>query len=149
MVKGMHLKSLHTIWLTLFTTLVLLVSSVANSEPLMNIQMMSTGIAHHPSMMSDSEHCGMPSMMDVSMTDVSISEASVAKNSDVRETSISCGRCSGTVHSCCTAACTIVFVTLPNPINSLMPVVYRATITPEVAFPVVHVSSDLYRPPIV
>lgn len=101
----MHLKSLHTIWLTLFTTLVLLVSSVANSEPLMNIQMMSTGMAHHPSMMSDSEHCGMPGMMDVSMTDASMSE-----DGDARETSMNCGGGSGMVHTCCTAACTIVFV---------------------------------------
>ncbi|MCG9743342.1 hypothetical protein [Vibrio alginolyticus] len=139
----MHLKSLHTIWLTLFTTLVLLVSSVANSEPLMNIQMMSTGMAHHPSMMSDSEHCGMLGMMDVSMTDASMSE-----DGDARETSMNCGGGSGMVHTCCTAACTIVFVPLPNPINSPMPVVYRATITPEVASPVVHVSRDLYRPPI-
>ncbi|EMC8460777.1 hypothetical protein K6754_23580 [Vibrio alginolyticus] len=139
----MQLKSLHTIWLTLFTTLVLLVSSVANSEPLMNIQMMSTGMAHHPSMMSDSEHCGMPRMMDVSMTDASMSE-----DGDARETSMNCGGGSGMVHTCCTAACTIVFVPLPNPINSPMPVVYRATITPEVASPVVHVSRDLYRPPI-
>ncbi|WP_063345370.1 hypothetical protein [Vibrio jasicida] len=139
----MQLKSLHTIWLTLFTTLVLLVSSVANSEPLMNIQMMSTGMAHHPSMMSDSEHCGMPGMMDVSMTDASMSE-----DGDARETSMNCGGGSGMVHTCCTAACTIVFVPLPNPNNSPMPVVYRATITPEVASPVVHVSRDLYRPPI-
>ncbi|EGR0147648.1 hypothetical protein FRN29_24450 [Vibrio alginolyticus] len=139
----MHLKSLHTIWLTLFTTLVLLVSSVANSEPLMNIQMMSTGMAHHPSMMSDSEHCGMPGMMDVSMTDGSMSE-----DGDARETSMNCGGGSGMVHTCCTAACTIVFVPLPNPINSPMPVVYRATISPEVASTVVHVSRDLYRPPI-
>ncbi|WP_104038151.1 hypothetical protein [Vibrio jasicida] len=139
----MHLKSPHTIWLTLFTTLVLLVSSVANSEPLMNIQMMSTGMAHHPSMMSDSEHCGMPGMMDVSMTDASMSE-----DGDARETSMNCGGGSGMVHTCCTAACTIVFVPLPNPNNSPMPVVYRATITPEVASPVVHVSRDLYRPPI-
>ncbi|AVF64326.1 MULTISPECIES: hypothetical protein [Vibrio] len=139
----MHLKSLHTIWLALFTTLVLLVSSVANSEPLMNIQMMSTGMAHHPSMMSDSEHCGMPGTMDVSMTDGSMSE-----DGDARETSMNCGGGSGMVHTCCTAACTIVFVPLPNPINSPMPVVYRATITPEVASPVVHVSRDLYRPPI-
>ena len=139
----MHLKSLHTIWLTLFTTLVLLVSSVVNSEPLMNIQMMSTGMAHHPSMMSDSEHCGMPGMMDVSMADGSMSE-----DGDARETSMNCGGGSGMVHTCCTAACTIVFVPLPNPINSPMPVVYRATITPEVASPVVHVSRDLYRPPI-
>ena len=139
----MHLKSLHTIWLTLFTTLVLLVSSVANSEPLMNIQMMSTGMAHHPSMMSDSEHCGMPGMMDVSMTD-----ASMSVDGDARETSMNCGGGSGMVHTCCTAACTIVFVPLPNPINSPMPVVYRAAITPEVASPVVHVSRDLYRPPI-
>ncbi|MHC0042412.1 hypothetical protein ACGDLY_003995 [Vibrio campbellii] len=144
----MHLKSLHTIWLTLFTTLVLLVSSVANSEPLMNIQMMSTGMAHHPAMMSDNEHCGMPGMMDVSMTDVSMPEASVAENGGVRETSMNCGGGSGMVHTCCTAACTIVFVPLPNPINSPMPVVYRTTITPEVASPVVHVSRDLYRPPI-
>lgn len=139
----MHLKSLHTIWLTLFTTLVLLVSSVANSEPLMNIQMMSKGMAHHSSMMSESEHCGMPGMMDVSMTDASMSE-----DGDARETSMNCGGGSGMVHTCCTAACTIVFVPLPNPINSPMPVVYRATITPEVASPVVHVSRDLYRPPI-
>ncbi|WP_425670872.1 hypothetical protein ACPSL3_20040 [Vibrio owensii] len=139
----MHLKSLHTIWLTLFTTLVLLVSSVVNSEPLMNIQMMSTGMAHHLSMMSDSEHCGIPGMMDVSMTDASMSE-----DGDARETSMNCGGGSGMVHTCCTAACTIVFVPLPNPINSPMPVVYRATITPEVASPVVHVSRDLYRPPI-
>ena len=82
------------------------------------------------------------------MTDVSMSEASVAENGGVSETSMNCGGGSGMVHTCCTAACTIVFVPLPNPINSPMPVVYRTTITPEVASPVVHVSRNLYRPPI-
>ena len=100
----------------------------------MNIQMMSKGMAHHSSMMSGNEHCGMPGMMDVSMTDVSMSEASVAENSDARETSMNCGGGSGMVHTCCTAACTIVFVPLPNPINSPMPVIYRATITPAKRF---------------
>ncbi|CAE6918204.1 hypothetical protein ACOMICROBIO_GDFFDHBD_01821 [Vibrio sp. B1REV9] len=144
----MHLKSLHTIWLTLFSTLVLLVSSVANSEPLMNIQMMSNanGMMNHGQSMikSNSEHCGMPDMMDDSITDVSMSE-----DGNDTETDMNCGGGSGMVHTCCTAACTIVFAPLPIPVNYTSQIVYRAAISPEKISPVVHVSQDLYRPPIV
>ncbi|MGR5067749.1 hypothetical protein [Vibrio alfacsensis] len=147
----MHLKSLHTIWLTLFTALVLLVSSVANSEPLMNIQMMSNGKMNHghSMMKSDSEHCDMPEIMGVAMTEVSMTDAPLVENSDAKETSMNCGGSSGMVHTCCTTACTIVFAPLPIPVNSPMPTVYRAAITPEFASPVVHITRDLYRPPIV
>lgn len=98
----MRLKSLHTTWLTLFTTLMLLVSSVANSAPLMNIQMMSNGVMNHGQsmMMDDSEHCGMPGMMDVSITE----------DGEVRESRMNCGGGSGMVHTCCTAACSLVFL---------------------------------------
>ncbi|HGY9614733.1 TPA: hypothetical protein ACRZZI_005314 [Vibrio harveyi] len=137
----MRLKSLHTTWLTLFTTLMLLVSSVANSAPLMNIQMMSNGVMNHGKsmMMDDSEHCGMPGMMDVSITE----------DGEVRESRMNCGGGSGMVHTCCTAACSLVFLPLPVPVNRALPIVYRAAITPEVTPPVVHVSRDLYRPPII
>ncbi|MGR5192510.1 hypothetical protein ACPV4H_01355 [Vibrio rotiferianus] len=137
----MQLKSMHTIWLTLFTMLVLLVSSVANSEPLMNMQMMSKGMMNHgQSMMkSDSEHCGMSDMMNIAMTE----------DGDVAENNMDCGSGSGMVHTCCTAACTIVFVPLPIPVNYTSQIVYRAAISPEKISPVVHVSQDLYRPPIV
>ncbi|EKM28447.1 hypothetical protein VCHENC02_5658 [Vibrio harveyi] len=137
----MRLKSLHTTWLTLFTTLMLLVSSVANSAPLMNIQMMSNGVMNHGQsmMMDNSEHCGMPGMMDVSITE----------DGEVRESRMNCGGGSGMVHTCCTAACSLVFLPLPVPVNRALPIVYRAAITPEVISPVVHVSRDLYRPPII
>lgn len=137
----MRLKSLHTTWLTLFTTLMLLVSSVANSAPLMNIQMMSNGVMNHGQsmMMDNSEHCGMPGMMDVSITE----------DGEVRESRMNCGGGSGMVHTCCTAACSLVFLPLPVPVNRALPIVYRAAITPEVPPPVVHVSRDLYRPPII
>ena len=137
----MRLKSLHTTWLTLFTTLMLLVSSVANSAPLMNIQMMSNGVMNHGQsmMMDDSEHCGMPGMMDVSITE----------DGEVRESRMNCGGGSGMVHTCCTAACSLVFLPLPVPVKRALPIVYRAAITPEVTSPAVHVSRDLYRPPII
>lgn len=138
----MHLKSLHTIWLTLFTVLVLLVSSVVNSAPMMNIQMMSNGMMNHNSSlpmtkMENNNDCGMPDMMDMSMM----------QHAEVKEPNMDCDS-SGMVHTCCTAACTIVFVPLPIPASQASPAIYRATMTPEVTSPVVHVSRDLYRPPI-
>ncbi|MDW2052349.1 hypothetical protein R7P63_26225, partial [Vibrio sp. 977] len=60
----MRLKSLHTIWLTLCTTLILLVSSVVNSAPLMSIKMMSSGAMmpeHRTEMASANDHCGSQS----------------------------------------------------------------------------------------
>ncbi|HHF2900025.1 hypothetical protein NDJ13_17105 [Vibrio alginolyticus] len=134
----MRLKTMHTIWLTLFTSLVLLVSSVVNSAPMMNMQMMSNNqMTQHPSMM-DEQDCDMPEMKDHIMA------SPVEKNSS----KINCNGGSGMVHTCCTAACTIVFVPLPIPVNRTSPNVYRAPITPDVLSPIVHVSRDLYRPPI-
>ncbi|AXY03348.1 hypothetical protein D1115_20995 [Vibrio alfacsensis] len=135
----MHLKSLHTIWLTLFTALVLLVSSVANSAPMMNIQMISSGMmSHSPSnSMTDDEDCGMSKMVDAAMMHYS----------EAKESDMNCGS-AGMVHTCCTAACTIVFVPLPIPASQASPIIYRATIATEPTSPVVHVSRDLYRPPI-
>lgn len=134
----MRLKTMHTIWLTLFTSLVLLVSSVVNSAPMMNMQMMSNNqMNHHPSM-NDEQDCDMPEIKNHIMP----------SPADKNSSKMNCNGGSGMVHTCCTAACTIVFIPLPIPINSPMPVAYRATITPEVASPVVHVSRDLYRPPI-
>ncbi|MGR5133624.1 hypothetical protein [Vibrio alfacsensis] len=136
----MHLKSLHTIWLTLFTALVLLVSSVANSAPMMNIQMMSSGMmSHNPSnSMTDDEDCGMSKMVDAAMM----------HHSEAKDSSMNCGS-AGMVHTCCTAACTIVFVPLPVHANRTSPIIYRSAITPEAISPIIQISRDLYRPPIV
>ncbi|MEK2144244.1 hypothetical protein WOC23_19795 [Vibrio parahaemolyticus] len=112
----MRLKSLHTIWLTLCTTLILLVSSVVNSAPLMSIKMMSSG-----------------AMMPEHMT----------------EMTMSCVDGSGMIHNCCTASCSFVFVPLPAPVSQLSPLAYRASIASEITAPVVQVTHDLYRPPIV
>ena len=139
----MRLRSLHTIWFTLFTTLMLLVSSVTNSTPLMNIQMMSTGIAHHSTTTSTSEHGGMSNMMAPTIT-----EASLPTNSNKLGTSVNCDGDSGILHTCCTAACTFVCVPLPTPVNLPIPIVYRAGVTADVTHPTIQVKNDLYRPPI-
>ncbi|EDP59519.1 hypothetical protein [Vibrio sp. AND4] len=139
----MRLNSLHTIWSTLFTTLMLLVSSVTNSAPLMNIQMMSTAIAHHSTMTTTSKHNGMSNMMTHTIT-----EASLPTNINKLGTSANCDGGSGILHTCCTAACTFVYVPLPTPVNLPIPVVYRAGVTADVTHPTIQVKNDLYRPPI-
>ncbi|MDF4731277.1 hypothetical protein P3531_01650 [Vibrio parahaemolyticus] len=133
----MRLKSLHTIWLTLCTTLILLVSSVVNSAPLMSIKMMPE---HMTEMASTNDHCGSPSM---SM------EMASSLSSDSTEMAMSCVDGSGMIHNCCTASCSFVFVPLPAPVSQLSPLAYRASIASEITAPVVQVTHDLYRPPIV
>ncbi|TOM83065.1 hypothetical protein [Vibrio parahaemolyticus] len=143
----MRLKSLHTIWLTLCTTLILLVSSVVNSAPLMSIKMMSSGAMmpeHMTEMASANDHCGSPSMsMSMSM------EMASSLSSDSTEMTMSCVDGSGMIHNCCTASCSFVFVPLPAPVSQLSPLAYRASIASEITAPVVQVIHDLYRPPIV
>ncbi|UFN72287.1 hypothetical protein LN249_17795 [Vibrio alginolyticus] len=139
----MRLKSLHTIWLTLCTTLILLVSSVVNSAPLMNIKMMSSDVmmsAHMTEMASENDHCGSPSM---SM------EMASSLSFDSVEMTMSCIDGSGMIHNCCTASCSFVFVPLPVTDSQLSPLACRASIASEITAPVVQVTHDLYRPPIV
>ena len=130
----MHLKSWHTIWLTLLTTLILLVSSVVNSAPLMNLKMMSDQTIDQ-----QNEHCGSHSM------DMSMAMSHSSPSSDIP---MNCADTSGMVHNCCTTSCSFVFVSLPVPENQLSPLAYRATFNLESPAPVVQVSHDLYRPPI-
>ncbi|HHF3070885.1 TPA: hypothetical protein ACVOYM_004683 [Vibrio diabolicus] len=139
----MRLKSLHTIWLTLCTTLILLVSSVVNSAPLMSIKMMSSDVmmsAHMTEMASENDHCGSPSM--------SMEMASSLSSNSV-EMTMSCIDGSGMIHNCCTASCSFVFVPLPATDNQISPLACRASIASEITAPVVQVTHDLYRPPIV
>ncbi|HHX8681277.1 hypothetical protein NB464_08340 [Vibrio diabolicus] len=139
----MRLKSLHTIWLTLCTTLILLVSSVVNSAPLMSIKMMSSDVmmsAHMTEMASENDHCGSPSM---SM------EMASSLSSNSAEMTMSCIDGSGMIHNCCTASCSFVFVPLPATDNQISPLACRASIASEITAPVVQVTHDLYRPPIV
>lgn len=139
----MRLKSLHTIWLTLCTTLILLVSSVVNSAPLMSLKMMSSDAmmsAHMKEMASENDHCGSPSM---SM------EMASSLSSDSAEITMSCVDGSGMIHNCCTASCSFVFVPLPVTDSQLSPLACRASIASEITAPVVQVTHDLYRPPIV
>ncbi|PWF73049.1 hypothetical protein CBX98_10115 [Vibrio sp. T9] len=139
----MRLKSLHTIWLTLCTTLILLVSSVVNSAPLMSIKMMSSDVmmsAHMTEMASENDHCGSPSM--------SMEMASSLSSNSV-EMTMSCIDGSGMIHNCCTASCSFVFVPLPVTDSQLSPLACRASIASEITAPVVQVTHDLYRPPIV
>lgn len=132
----MHLKSWHTIWFTLLTTLILLVSSVVNSAPLMNLKMMSD-----QTITKQDEHCGSHSMeMSMAMSHSSAASSDIPMN---------CADSSGMVHNCCTTSCSFVFVSLPVPENQLSPLAYRATFNIESHDPVVQVSHDLYRPPIV
>ncbi|MCZ0758252.1 hypothetical protein [Vibrio diabolicus] len=139
----MRLKLLHTIWLTLCTTLILLVSSVVNSAPLMSLKMMSSDAmmsAHMTEMASENDHCGSPSM---SM------EMASSLSSDSAEITMSCVDGSGMIHNCCTASCSFVFVPLPVTDSQLSPLACRASIASEITAPVVQVTHDLYRPPIV
>ncbi|HHX8501367.1 hypothetical protein ACXHRA_04390 [Vibrio antiquarius] len=139
----MRLKSLHTIWLTLCTTLILLVSSVVNSVPLMSLKMMSSDAmmsAHMTEMASENDHCGSPSM---SM------EMASSLSSDSAEMTMNCVDGSGMIHNCCTASCSFVFVPLPVTDSQLSPLACRASIASEITAPVVQVTHDLYRPPIV
>ncbi len=135
----MRLKPLHTIWFTLLTTLILLVSSVANSAPMMNLKMMTsnTNKVSVETVANTAKPCGSHSMdMNMSMVPTAA------------DTGMECADSSGMVHNCCTTACSFVFVSLPFPIGQPYPKANRATINVETAEPVVHVAQDLYRPPI-
>ncbi|MEX3071137.1 hypothetical protein AB3Y13_04905 [Vibrio alginolyticus] len=134
----MRLKPLHTIWLTLMTTLILLVSGVVNSAPLMSLKMMQSNTSvSADTMVHTSEHCGSHNM-----------EMSRSQSPSSTASEMNCSDSSDMVHNCCTTACSYVFVSLPVFSNQAYPLAYRATISPEIAEPVVQVSNDLYRPPI-
>ncbi|WP_241772925.1 hypothetical protein, partial [Vibrio parahaemolyticus] len=105
----------HTIWLTLCTTLILLVSRVVNSVPLMSIKMMSIGAMmpeHRTEMVSANDYCGSQSM---SM------EMASSLISDSTEMTMSCVDGGGMIHNCFTGSCLFVFVPLPPPVRQLSP----------------------------
>lgn len=133
----MRLKPLHTIWLTLFSTLILLVSSVVNSAPLMSLEMMQSN-TQMPAEMLGTEHCGSHNSMDMMMP--------MPSNSVVAD--MGCEDNSGMVHNCCTTACSFVFVSLPVPVEQPHPLANRASISLDTTDPVVQISHSLYRPPI-
>ncbi len=133
----MHLKQPHTIWLTFLTTLILLVSSVVNSAPLMNLEMMQSSVKISTETVTQAkDHCGSHSV-EMNMSPQTTSSSSM-----------NCADSSGMVHNCCTSACSFIYVSLPIPTNQSYPQTYRANIGLETAEPVVQVSHDLYRPPI-
>lgn len=143
----MRLKTLHTIWLTLLTTLILLVSSVVNSAPLMNLKMMqSNSMLSTDTIANSSDHCGSHNM-DMSMS--KMDSMAMSHSSASSDMSVGCEETSGMVHNCCTTACSFVFVSLPVPENQAYPLTFRTTINLETTETVVAISRDLYRPPIV
>jgi hypothetical protein len=131
----------HTTWLTLFTALVLLVSSLANSTPMMMSQLKSTAdtmMHDHSSMLaSKSEHCSLP---------VAAKSDSAADHCPP-EVSMSCDE-SGKAHSCCTATCSLVLMPLPESTGRVPPLAFRSSILQDTISPVVQISRDLFRPPI-
>lgn len=143
----MRLKTLHTIWLTLLTTLILLVSSVVNSAPLMNLKMMqSNSMLSTDTIANSSDHCGSHNM-DMSMS--KMDSMAMSHSSASSDMSVGCEETSGMVHNCCTTACSFVFVSLPVPENKPNQLAYLATISLETVEPILQGSQDLYRPPIV
>ncbi|CAE6943317.1 hypothetical protein [Vibrio sp. B1FLJ16] len=133
----MRLKPLHTIWLTLMTTLILLVSGVVNSAPLMSLKMMQSNAAvSSDTVANTNEHCGSHNM------EMSMSLPSTSSEMDCSDGS------GGMVHNCCTTACSFVFVPLPVPADQPHPLANRASISLETTDPVVQISHSLYRPPI-
>ncbi|MGY0615446.1 hypothetical protein [Vibrio sp. FJH11] len=141
----MRLKPLHTMWLTLLTTLILLVSSVVNSAPLMNLKMMqSNSMLSADTIANSSGHCGSHNMDMSKMGSMAMSHSSASS-----DLSVDCADTSGMVNNCCTTACSFVFVSLPVPENKAYPLTFRTTINLETTETVVAISRDLYRPPIV
>ncbi|WP_423840632.1 hypothetical protein ONE56_17890 [Vibrio mytili] len=158
----MRLKSLHTIWLTLLTTLVLVVSSVANSASLMSLRMMSNNNSMSSHAMANTqpmlnrqktEHCGSHVMERVVDTHASHSpdqaSLSLSENALAENVMADCVDNTGSIHNCCSASCSAMFVYLPTPSNHTLPQAYRAPMLFDTSAPVVQVNNNLYRPPIV
>ncbi|MEF1309454.1 hypothetical protein QTO01_05025 [Vibrio mytili] len=158
----MRLKSLHTIWLTLLTTLVLVVSSVANSASLMSLRMMSNNTSMSSHAMANTqpmlnrqktEHCGSHVMERVVDTHASHSpdqaSLSLSENALAENVMADCVDNTGSIHNCCSASCSAMFVYLPTPSNHTLPQAYRAPMLFDTSAPVVQVNNNLYRPPIV
>ncbi|MDF2152911.1 hypothetical protein [Vibrio sp. CAU 1672] len=138
----MRFSMQHTTWLTLFAALVLLVSSVANSTPMIMSQPAAAQNVmlhdHSTMLMSESEHCAL------STTASRNTPSADHCNPDV---SMSCDE-GGKAHSCCTATCSLVFVPSPDSVSRAAPLAFRSVIHQDSISPVVQISRDLFRPPI-
>lgn len=126
----MHRKSRRTIWLTLLTSLVLIVSGVVNSTPLMTFSMISD------SMIPAEHHCaGMSHTADNEHSEHSAQQPP------------GCDHDMTMAHTCCTATCSTAFVLpvqhQPFSLNSQL-----ALRPAESVVSVVYTSQSLYRPPI-
>ncbi len=129
----MYIKRLRTIWITSFTLIALLLSSVASSAPLMSVKMLNMN--HSMMVMSSSMDC----CDDESMTD--------HQHHQAPESPSHCDNMGG-IDNCCSIACVSSVAFLPHNFNSLSQQSNLTLIAIEKTHQLNTSTPTLYRPPI-
>ncbi|PSU74235.1 hypothetical protein C9J19_12830 [Photobacterium phosphoreum] len=129
----MYIKRLRTIWITSFTLIALLLSSVASSAPLMSAKMLSMN--HSMMVMSPSMDC----CDDESMTD--------HQHHQAPESPSHCNKMGG-IDKCCSIACISNVAFLPSQFENLSQPSNLTLIAIEKTHQLNTSTPTLYRPPI-
>ncbi|PSU93809.1 hypothetical protein [Photobacterium kishitanii] len=129
----MYIKRLRTIWITSFTLIALLLSSVAASAPLMSVKML--GMNNTMTTMSSTMDC----CDDESMTS--------HQHHQAPKSTTHCDKMGG-IDKCCSVACFTGVAFLPSPFSRIFQQSTRTLITIEKTHHLNTTTPTLYRPPI-
>ena len=129
----MYIKRLRTIWITSFTLIALLLSSVASSAPLMSIKMLSMN----------------NSMMVMSSTMDCCDDESMASHEhhQAQQSAAHCDKMGG-VDNCCSIACLSNIAFIPSQFENLFQPSNLTLIAIEKTHQLNTTTPTLYRPPI-
>lgn len=136
----MRLSSLRIIWITLFSIVTLLSSSVVASSPLMTFNMLTTMSASHIS--KNSSLSGCHDHLSNSASSASSHEHGIEK------TASHCDSDSKSVHNCCSATCINIMAFVPNSVNHALLSEELALIEGSTQKVFSLYPQSLYRPPI-
>ncbi|WP_297482599.1 hypothetical protein [uncultured Photobacterium sp.] len=129
----MYSKRLRTIWITSFTLIALLLSSVASSAPLMSIKMLSMNNSITV-MSSTMDYCDDESMVD-------------HQHHQAQQSAAHCDKMGG-VDNCCSMACLSNIAFLPSQFENLFQPSNLTLIAIEKTPQLNTTTPTLYRPPI-
>ena len=151
--KTLRTTSLHKMWLTLLTSLALIVSSVASSGSLMPLQMLSSNQSNLAECSSTEQEID-PHAMHMALAKSSHAESVTSPSSspigvggDGVNANIDCAPNSMLQHDCCDTTCITVIATLLNDPIDIIRLGQTVTYPIDNSRDIIEISHSLYRPP--
>ncbi|KXF83081.1 DUF2946 family protein [Enterovibrio coralii] len=131
----MHLSAFRKFWITAFSVLVMLISSIASGAPMMTFEMM------------DKQHVSQTAV-NACDTQSNVMAHHEMHGMTTSQMSSDCGSSTMMDHDCCPAVCLSAFALFDNPYQSPQNNAKLALINADQRASVIERAQSLYRPPI-